>query len=187
MPRAAGILFMHDGHVFLGKRAPGGDAPGVWSMPAGKIEDGESPESAARRESYEEIGVAYRGPLRKIHESRDGFVTHAAAPGRKFSADDEAPDSKEFTDTGWFPFDDLPSPLHPGFKELADMPSTSEKQHRAMEAAAHGNSTLGIPKRVGQEFVRADKGANDSADPRSMLESLRKCAEDCMAYDRRRK
>lgn len=38
------------------------------------------------------------------------------------------------------------------------MPSVSAKEHRAMEAAAHGNSTLGIPKKVGQEFVEADKG-----------------------------
>jgi hypothetical protein len=37
------------------------------------------------------------------------------------------------------------------------MPSVSEKQRRAMQAAAHGRSTLGIPKDVGQEFVRADK------------------------------
>jgi len=37
------------------------------------------------------------------------------------------------------------------------MPSTSQAQHRAMEAAAHGKSTLGIPKSVGQEFVQADK------------------------------
>jgi 8-oxo-dGTP pyrophosphatase MutT (NUDIX family) len=36
------------------------------------------------------------------------------------------------------------------------MPSVSEAQHRAMEAAAHGHSTLGIPKKVGEEFVRAD-------------------------------
>jgi hypothetical protein len=27
-----------------------------------------------------------------------------------------------------------------------------------MEAAAHGKSTLGISKKVGQEFERADKG-----------------------------
>jgi len=27
-----------------------------------------------------------------------------------------------------------------------------------MEAAAHGKSTLGIPKKVGQEFVAADAG-----------------------------
>lgn len=38
------------------------------------------------------------------------------------------------------------------------MPSVSEKQHRAMEAAAHGKSTLGIPKKVGKEFVKADGG-----------------------------
>jgi hypothetical protein len=38
------------------------------------------------------------------------------------------------------------------------MPSVSEPQHRAMEAAAHGHSTLGIPKSVGQDFADADKG-----------------------------
>ena len=44
------------------------------------------------------------------------------------------------------------------------MPSVSEKQHRAMEAAAHGHSTLGIPKNVGEEFVAADAviGENDN-------------------------
>lgn len=36
------------------------------------------------------------------------------------------------------------------------MPSVSAKQHRAMEAAAHGHSTLGIPAKVGKEFVAAD-------------------------------
>ena len=38
------------------------------------------------------------------------------------------------------------------------MPSTSEKQHNAMEAAAHGHSTLGIPEKVGKDFSAADKG-----------------------------
>lgn len=37
------------------------------------------------------------------------------------------------------------------------MPSKTKKQHRAMEAAAHGKSTLGIPKKVGKDFVKADK------------------------------
>jgi hypothetical protein len=36
------------------------------------------------------------------------------------------------------------------------MPSVSEAQRRAMEAAAHGHSTLGIPEKVGKEFVAAD-------------------------------
>lgn len=41
------------------------------------------------------------------------------------------------------------------------MPSTSPAQHRAMEAAAHGHSTLGIPRKVGQEFVHADERKAD--------------------------
>ena len=38
------------------------------------------------------------------------------------------------------------------------MPPRSEKQRRAMGAAAGGKSTLGIPKKVGKEFMDADKG-----------------------------
>lgn len=37
------------------------------------------------------------------------------------------------------------------------MPSTSAKQHNAMEAAAHGKSNIGIPAKVGKDFVAADK------------------------------
>jgi Uncharacterized protein conserved in bacteria (DUF2213) len=36
--------------------------------------------------------------------------------------------------------------------------SVSEPQHKAMEAAANGESSLGIPKTVGKEFADADKG-----------------------------
>lgn len=38
------------------------------------------------------------------------------------------------------------------------MPPVSEKQRRAMRAAAAGKSTLGIPKKVGREYSDADKG-----------------------------
>ena len=36
------------------------------------------------------------------------------------------------------------------------MPSKTPRQHRAMEAAANGKSTLGIPKSVGKDYVEAD-------------------------------
>ena len=39
------------------------------------------------------------------------------------------------------------------------MPSKTERQRRAMRAAAAGRSTLGIPKSVGKEFVAADRRA----------------------------
>jgi hypothetical protein len=37
------------------------------------------------------------------------------------------------------------------------MPPVSEAQRKAMHAAAAGKSTLGISKKVGQEFAKADK------------------------------
>ena len=38
------------------------------------------------------------------------------------------------------------------------MPPVSEAQRRAMAAAMHGDSTLGIPQSVGKEYMEADKG-----------------------------
>jgi hypothetical protein len=43
--------------------------------------------------------------------------------------------------------------------------SVSEPQHNAMEAAAHGHSTLDIPESVGKEFAEADKGKTFDAEP----------------------
>lgn len=37
------------------------------------------------------------------------------------------------------------------------MPSVSKKQRGAMFAAKAGKSTLGIPKKVGEDFIAADK------------------------------
>ena len=38
------------------------------------------------------------------------------------------------------------------------MPPKSEKQRKAMGAAAAGTSNLGIPRSVGKEFIKADTG-----------------------------
>lgn len=38
------------------------------------------------------------------------------------------------------------------------MPVVSEAQRRAMYAAKEGHSTLGIPKKVGEEFIDASHG-----------------------------
>lgn len=38
------------------------------------------------------------------------------------------------------------------------MPMKSESQRKAMHAAAKGKSTIGIPKKVGKEFAKSDKG-----------------------------
>lgn len=45
------------------------------------------------------------------------------------------------------------------------MPSKTAKQARAMQAAAHGKSNLGISPMIGKEFVKADKGKKKNKNP----------------------
>ena len=58
---------------------------------------------------------------------------------------------------------DMLDALEPELREEVKDESVSEPQHKAMEAAAHGESNLGIPKKVGEEFSQADKGKNFDA------------------------
>lgn len=61
--RAAGVMFVApDGRLLLMRRA-GRDHPGCWALPGGGIEEGESAEEAARRETLEETGFEYEGRL----------------------------------------------------------------------------------------------------------------------------
>lgn len=54
---AAGVL-VRGGRVLLGlRRADRASYPGVWDLPGGHVEPGESPRDAARRELREELGV----------------------------------------------------------------------------------------------------------------------------------
>ena len=45
------------GRVLVGKRPIGGHLPGEWEFPGGRINPGESAETAARRELTEETGL----------------------------------------------------------------------------------------------------------------------------------
>ena len=45
------------------------------------------------------------------------------------------------------------------------MPSVSRQQRKAMLAAKAGKSTLGIPTKVGSDFIKADKGKDLSRLP----------------------
>ena len=61
--RFSGILVKCNDKVLLCKRSNDNTLPGVWSIPGGGIEDGESPEDAARREFYEETNLEVNGNL----------------------------------------------------------------------------------------------------------------------------
>lgn len=53
---AAGVV-IEDGRVLLAQRKPGAHLAGAWELPGGKVEEGEDPREALRRELAEELGI----------------------------------------------------------------------------------------------------------------------------------
>jgi 8-oxo-dGTP diphosphatase len=54
---AVGVVTRTDGRVLLSERPCGKPWAGYWEFPGGKIEDGEEPLAALRRELHEELGI----------------------------------------------------------------------------------------------------------------------------------
>ena len=54
----AAALIDADGRVLVQQRPPGKPMAGLWEFPGGKIDVGETPEAALRRELEEELGIA---------------------------------------------------------------------------------------------------------------------------------
>ena len=78
MPKAAGIILMNqDGKILILKRAFDAPFGGTWGLPGGMIEAGETPEIAARRELFEETGLAIDAPVMMI-DNEGEFTTFSA-------------------------------------------------------------------------------------------------------------
>lgn len=117
---AAGILYRSgDSVLLLLRAADAGDFPLHWCFPGGGIEEGETAEQAALRESQEEIGQAPTDPLCVI-DYDGGFTTFALNVAEPF-----APVlNPEHLGYVWAPLAALPQPLHPGVAAtLAALPA----------------------------------------------------------------
>lgn len=55
--RVVGAIVERNGAVFAARRNADRSAGGLWEFPGGKVEPGESPEAALRRELQEELNV----------------------------------------------------------------------------------------------------------------------------------
>ena len=108
-----GVVLLRDGQVFLAKRH-GSHGEDTWASAGGHLELGESLEECARREAQEELGVTV-GSLRFL------CISNIVAYGKhyvdiEFLGDigEQKPRLAEpegFSESGWFPLDNLPAPL----------------------------------------------------------------------------
>ncbi|MET7333044.1 NUDIX domain-containing protein [Nonomuraea sp. NPDC005650] len=104
------VLLLRDSEVLLGRRAGTGYGDGLWHLPSGHLEAGESATEAAVREAGEEVGVAIDpADLRFVH------VMHRAPErvGLFFAADTWIgepynAEPHKCSEVAWWPLDGLP-------------------------------------------------------------------------------
>lgn len=117
--RYVGVLVKVGDEVLLCKRNSKGSLPGEWSIPAGSIEEGESPADAARREFKEETDHLISGKLQLIgfvnRHNRDGseyrglMYVFLLECDKKINPDlENAKDGEEHTECGYFTVENLP-------------------------------------------------------------------------------
>lgn len=124
--RAAGIMFRTvAGEVLYLLRGDGGDFPNTWGLPGGHVEEGETLEQAARRETLEETGFNYDGDLSLAYD--DGQFATFLADGLtdKFNVTT----CEESNGSMWA--STLPINAHPGVAAALDIASI----HTELDAA----------------------------------------------------
>jgi 8-oxo-dGTP diphosphatase len=60
MPVSTAALIWRGDRLLFVRRPPGGDLSECWELPGGKVDPGEAPEEALRRELREELGIEAR-------------------------------------------------------------------------------------------------------------------------------
>lgn len=171
---AAGIALLSGGHVLLLKRGNGGDHPGEWCFPGGRIEQYELPEDAARRETMEECGYEVQGALRQIGAIQTGdtsFITYAKNVARF-----EPVLCDEHTAYVWAPLDIFPKPMHPGVLLTLESDALDQinldKLTETDIARLIANGELTSPQQVGNMHLFAMRVTGTGTAYRSSLDEF---------------
>jgi 8-oxo-dGTP diphosphatase len=110
---SAVALIDRDGRVLIAKRPEGKAMAGLWEFPGGKVEPGETPESALIRELHEELGIetwsSCLAPLTFASHTYDDF--HLLMPLFVCRKWDGVPRPREHAALKWV-----------GVRDLADYP-----------------------------------------------------------------
>jgi ADP-ribose pyrophosphatase YjhB (NUDIX family) len=117
--RYAGVLVKVGNECLLCKRNSKGDLPGEWSVPAGSVEDNESPIKGAHREFYEETNYNIEKDIKLIgfltRKDREGIKNRGLLylflyePDEKVIPDlQNAKDGNEHTECSYFTKENIP-------------------------------------------------------------------------------
>ena len=60
MRQVTAAVIVEEGRIFLARRPPGDPLAGLWELPGGKIEPGETPQECLERELREELAMTSR-------------------------------------------------------------------------------------------------------------------------------
>lgn len=105
--RVAAAVVVDNGRVLLVRRAVAeGDLD--WQLPAGGVEDGETPEEAAARETFEETALSVDGTLLigdRVHPETGRRVSYVIC--RLISGDARVTDTEELAEVAWVTHDEL--------------------------------------------------------------------------------
>jgi 8-oxo-dGTP diphosphatase len=117
--RVVGAIIVRNDLVFAARRNPERGAGGMWEFPGGKIEPGETPEQALRRELIEELSIdAAVGELASRHTTPVGSARVDLACYWAELASDPPVTSTDHDQFGWF----TPEQLHQLGWSPADVP-----------------------------------------------------------------
>lgn len=121
-----GVLIVRDGKMLFGKRT-GSHGTDTWAPPGGKLDEGETVEACAVRETLEETGLTVANPRKAPVYTEEQFPEEG---GKHFvtvyvladyvSGEAKVIEPEKCERWEWFGWDELPEPLFPTIRHLRE-------------------------------------------------------------------